>query len=190
MMQEVRTRLATPLILVGVIWVAWFAEAMLPGNFRTWGILPRDIGGLPGIATAPFVHGSVRHLVGNSLPLIILGCLVNIYGRQFLRVTIITALVGGALTWLLARDAWHIGASGLVFGYFGYLMARAWFTRTIVAILIAIPAFLLYGGSIIAGMLPSLTSRMSFEGHIFGLIGGIVAARMLADNYRKISGPS
>ncbi|MCH8898260.1 MAG: rhomboid family intramembrane serine protease, partial [Chloroflexi bacterium] len=128
------------------------------------------------IPLSPFLHGSFGHVVSNSIPFLVLGGLIALRGRQvLLRVSFIVIGLGGAGVWALGRPAIHIGASGLVFGYFGYLVARGWYERKLGSILMAIAVIILYGG-LIVGVIPD-RSLVSWEAHLFGLIAGVLAAR-------------
>lgn len=173
-----------PLILfVIAIWVVEIVNFFLGHGLSTWGILPRQASGLIGIPLAPFLHGGLWHAASNTLPLLILGGLMLIGGkRQFWTITIGTVLLGGFLVWLFGRSALHVGASGLVFGYFGALLARAYFERSLLSIAIACATMILYGG-MLWGILP-LRSYISFEGHLFGLVAGIVIV-WLSHRYQK-----
>ena len=145
-------------------------------QLNAWGIFPRSVHGLAGIPLAPFLHGSFGHVISNSIPFLVLGGLIAFRGRQvLLRVSFIVIGVGGSAVWLLGRSAVHIGASGLVFGYFGYLVARGWYERKLGSILLAIVVIILYGG-LILGVLPA-RGLVSWEAHLFGLIAGVLAAR-------------
>ena len=133
--------------------------------------------GLWGIPLAPFLHGGFGHALSNTVPLLMLGGLVAARGWQtLLGVTLFVVLLGGAGVWLVARGASHIGASGLVFGYFGYLVARGWYDRRIVSILIAVVVIVVYGG-LIFGVLPT-DGRVSWEGHLTGLIAGVTGRQV------------
>ena len=110
--------------------------------------------------------------MSNSIPFLVLGGLIALRGRQvLLRVSFIVIGLGGAGVWALGRPAIHIGASGLVFGYFGYLVARGWYERRLGSILMAIVVIILYGG-LIVGVLPT-PGIVSWEAHLFGLIAGV-----------------
>ncbi len=165
-----------PLIfLLAVIWGVEAINLIMGHGLASWGILPRNISGLIGIPLAPFIHGSLVHAVSNTVPLIVLGGLTLTAGRgRFWEATILIVLLSGVLVWVFARGAYHIGASGLVFGYFGILLARAVFERGIVSFVIAMITVVLYGG-LIWGVLPT-RSYISFEAHLFGLIAGIAVA--------------
>jgi membrane associated rhomboid family serine protease len=174
--QEVRDSASWILGFVGVLWGVELVNLAFRHQLLRLGILPRTVEGLPGIVLAPFLHGGFPHLIANTIPLLVLGSLVLLSGRwAFVRATLTIALLGGALTWLLGRPAYHVGASGLIFGYLGYLVAKAWFERRAVPILIALTATALYGG-VLWGVLPIMPG-VSWEGHLFGFAAGIFAGR-------------
>ena len=169
------TRFKPLVILLAVIWVVEAVNLVMGHGLANWGILPRNISGLIGIPLAPFIHGSLVHAISNTIPLIVLGGLTLMAGRdRFWQATILIVLLSGALVWVFARGAYHIGASGLVFGYFGILLGRAVFERSILSFVIAAITVALYGG-LIWGVLPTRT-YISFEAHLFGMIAGIVVA--------------
>lgn len=172
-MNFVKKYLQPVLVLVGVIWVVEAVSLLLGHHLTNWGILPRSLSGLIGIPLAPLIHGGFWHALSNTIPLIILGGLTRSGGiSRFWTVTVGVVLISGILVWLFARSSFHVGASGLVFGYFGALLASAYLERSILSIIIAAVTITLYGG-LIWGILPSQSS-ISFEGHIFGLFAGIV----------------
>ena len=144
------------------------------------GIVPQSFIGLRGILFAPFLHGSFYHVLANTAPFIVLGWLVMLRNiKDFYFVSAISALVGGLGTWLIGRPcSVHIGASGVIFGYFGYLLFRGYFERSFVAIAISLAIAITYG-SLLWGVLPT-RSYISWEGHLFGFIGGIIAAKLLS----------
>ncbi len=145
------------------------------------GIHPRDLQGLWGILCAPLLHGGFGHLAANTVPYLVLGWYV-IAGRKgdFFLVSAIVIVLGGAGVWLTApANSVHIGASGLIFGYLGFLLARGLFERSLGSILVAVIVGLLYGG-LIFGVLPSGESGVSWQGHLFGFVGGAIAAKLLA----------
>ncbi|MDH4146552.1 MAG: rhomboid family intramembrane serine protease, partial [Acidimicrobiia bacterium] len=121
-------RAAAPLFAVlGALWLVEAVDSVvLDDRLQANGIRPRDVDGLVGIVAAPFLHGSWGHLIANSVPFVVLGGLVLLRGRAlWTGVTVFVMLAGGALTWLVGRSANHIGASGVVFGYLGFLVAAA-----------------------------------------------------------------
>lgn len=157
------------------MWVVELVDAgLLSDRLEIHGIQPRTAGGLDGILFAPLLHASVAHLAGNSVPFAVLGGLVAIRGRRrWVEVTVTILLVSGVATWLLARPGNHIGASGIVFGYFGYLVGRAVYERKASTVVAATIAIVLFGG-LLFGLLPR--STVSWEGHLFGLLAGWAAA--------------
>ena len=166
------------LIFVAVIWIVELVNFFLGHELLVWGILPRQMSGLIGIPLAPFLHGGLWHAASNTPPLLILGSLMLISDRtRFWTISAGIILLGGLLVWLFARSALHVGASGLVFGYFGALLARAYFERSLLAIALACVTMMLYGG-MLWGILP-LRSFISFEGHFFGLVACAVVVWLL-----------
>ena len=140
-------------------------------------LAPRRIDGLPGILSAPLVHGSFAHLLVNTVPLLILGGLVVIRGvASYLTTTLAIVVLGGLGLWVLGRDAAHIGASGLIFGYFGVLVGRGYYERRLQSIAVSVLVVVVYGG-LIVGVLPR-GDRVSWEAHLFGLIAGGLCARV------------
>jgi membrane associated rhomboid family serine protease len=152
----------------------------LSRGLNALGIVPHSLVGLRGILFAPFLHGGFYHVAANTAPFIVLGWLVMLRNiSDFYFVSAISAFVGGLGTWLVGRPcSVHIGASGVIFGYLGYLLFRGYFERSFVAIAISIAIAITYG-SLIWGVLPT-RSYISWEGHLFGFIGGIIAAKLLS----------
>lgn len=167
------------LVVGGALALMWLVEIVdtvaLDSRLQAHGIEPRSSDGLEGVIFAPLLHDGWAHIISNSLPFLVLGALVMTYGlRQWIRATALITVVGGLATWLMGRRGIHIGASILVFGYFGFLLGMAWFERSLKAIGIAVTVALIYGG-LIWGVLPS-GSGVSWEGHLFGALAGIAAA--------------
>ncbi|MEM9134712.1 MAG: rhomboid family intramembrane serine protease [Actinomycetota bacterium] len=157
-------------------------SVILDDRLQSNGIQPRELSGLDGVLWAPFLHGGYRHLISNSVPFLVLGFLVALRGlRYWVTTTAMVLVIGGGLTWLLAGSGNHIGASGIVFGYFGALIGAAFYDRRARIIAPALVAILLYSGMIV-GLVPQ--EGISWEGHLFGLIGGVLAARTLAKGQR------
>ena len=173
-------------ILGGLVAMLWAIEILDQFVFRVglrqtldiYGIIPRHLIGLRGILFAPFLHGSFAHLIGNTVPFIALGWLIMLRETSdFFWVSLIAGFVSGLGTWIFGSPGIHIGASGVIFGYLGYLLARGYFERSMVAIALSLFIAALYG-SLIWGVLPTHIG-ISWEGHLFGFIGGILAARVL-----------
>jgi membrane associated rhomboid family serine protease len=147
--------------------------------FNDLGIFPRQWRGLYGIALWPLLHGNIAHLLMNTLPLSVLGLLVALRGnRVFILSTLMIVLLGGLGVWLMGRPAYHIGASGLAFGYFGFLIAVGVYEGRISSLAIGTLVIFYYGGMIF-GVVPQ-NSFVSWEGHLFGMLAGVFAARLLA----------
>lgn len=165
---------------VGFLWVVELLNAFVFGGaLSNFGIHPRSVFGLLGILLAPLLHGSIAHLVGNTLPLLVLGWFVMLRRkRDFLYVSLASALVGGLGTWLIAPgNTVHVGASILIFGYLGHLLSRGIFERRFWPIVGSLVVFFLYGGALF-GVLPG-QEGISWQGHLFGFLGGVLAARAL-----------
>jgi len=142
------------------------------------GIVPRTASGLVGIILAPVLHNGFGHLLANTIPLLVLSILLLSFGEQtFVAVSIFITLVGGLAVWLFASKGAHAGASGLIFGQFGYLLTYGLLAQTVWAITVAVIVALLYGG-FIGNVLPKFKryKRVSWEGHLSGLLAGIAAA--------------
>jgi membrane associated rhomboid family serine protease len=187
---QVRRWQQIPLLLgcVALLWGIEGVNALLDHRLNRWGILPRTLTGLVGIPLSPFLHGSFTHLILNTVPLVILGGFVAFYGtRVFLVVSFWIMLLSGAALWLLGRSAYHVGASSVLFGYFGYLVARGWYERSVTALLVAFLTLVLYG-SIVWGVLPT-QSYISWEGHLFGLLAGVLVARLTTAQRRDTLAP-
>lgn len=167
----------TPLIaLVALCWLVFVINnGINDGRLNRFGIVPRNVSSLPGILFAPFLHGSLNHLLANTVPLLILGAILCARSKgEFIVVTVCGILFGGGLTWLFARHAAHVGASGLVFCYFGYLSSLASFKRNFATLCLSVLCIIGYGG-IIRGILPT-SAAVSWEGHLAGLLTGIATA--------------
>jgi membrane associated rhomboid family serine protease len=170
----------------GVV-LAWGVEIIdffLGGNLNRFGILPRNGSGLLGILFAPLLHGDFAHLISNTVPFIALGWLVMVRRTSdFFVVTAIALLLGGLGTWLFGAPGYHIGASGLIFGYLGFLLLRGYFERSVFSILFSVFVGVVYGG-LLWGVLPNQVG-ISWEGHLFGFLGGVAAAKILAKPLAK-----
>ncbi len=168
--------------LVSLLVLMWLLELFnwsLPQlQLDNYGIRPRDISWLPGIIIAPLLHGSWTHLIANTPPLLIFGGLVALQGiRIFWLVTVISTLFSGLGVWLFSpENVVTVGASGVIFGYLGFLLLRGLFARSIGAILISLIVGFVYGGTL-WGILPS-SPNISWQAHLFGFIGGVFAASL------------
>jgi len=180
------------LILVGslsVFWVVEIIDVVLPfWGLDQYGIRPRTERGLWGILASPFLHGGFDHLIGNSVPFLILGWLTMFRERwHFALVTVMAMLLGGLGVWTFgATGSVHIGASGVIFGYLGFLLLSGFFERRFGAILVSLGVGVAYGG-LVWGVSPSRPG-ISWEGHLFGFLAGILAAYVAARLAKRASG--
>jgi membrane associated rhomboid family serine protease len=165
--------------MLAVMWVAEVIDQVGGANLDSHGIQPREVDGLEGVVTAPFLHAGWSHLIGNTVPFVVLGLTIAFAGfARIAKVTVIVALVGGLGTWLIGpAHTNHIGASGLVFGFATYLMARGLYSRNLIHIAIGVVVLAVYGSTLLFGLVPH--DGISWQGHLFGGIGGVVAARLL-----------
>lgn len=165
---------------VAAIWAGFTAQIVSENAIVAWGIRPRSVEGLWGILFAPFLHGSAEHLLANTVPLVILGWLVMLRdAKHFLPVTLLSMLGAGLCAWAFgAVGSVHIGASGVVFGYLGFLMLAGWYARSLGAMALSVLVTLMWGG-VVAGVLPGQPG-ISWQAHLGGFVGGVLAARLLA----------
>lgn len=172
-------------ILGSFIALMWAVEivdhVLLRDRLTGLGIRPRTQVGLRGIVFAPVLHGTWSHLTANTLPFVVLGWFVLLRGvEEFAIVTAVVWLVSGVGVWLLGRpNTLHIGASSLIFGYFGFLLLRSYFEQDILSAGFSVVVALLYG-PLIWGVLP-LRRGVSWLGHLFGFVGGGLSARYLPE---------
>ena len=184
--ERIRSDRERGLLLVGAMSaLMWAVEVvdLAAGDLDANGIRPRDGDGVLGILLAPFLHGDFGHLIGNTIPFLVLGAVIALTG--FVRVAKVTAIVaigGGVGTWLVGPgDTIHIGASGVVFGYATYLIARAYYTRRMLHLGVGLLVLAMFGTTLLFGLVP--TPGVSWQGHLFGALSGILAARLL-DGHR------
>lgn len=174
MKHTIRQELHWVLLLVGAMWLVALTDLVLPIDLNRFGLIPRTIGGLIGIPCMPFLHGGWGHLFNNTVPLLILLCLLA--GSRADSRLIVAGLIalGGLLLWLFGRSSVHIGASGLVYGLVAFLIAAGFLERRLVASGVAILVGVLYGTTLLWGILPSSNSSVSWDGHLFGAIAGVM----------------
>lgn len=162
------------------MWVLEISDLLFfGGGLDAHGIRPRSVDGLDGVLFSPFLHGGLAHLANNSVPFLVLGLLVFLDGlRRFAVTTLLSLLCSGLGVWLVgAPNSVHIGASGVVFGYMGYLLLRGYFSRSAGTVLLAVVLVILYGGAL-WGLLP-LQANVSWTAHLFGFAGGGLSAYLL-----------
>ena len=169
-------------MVFGMLFLMWVVEAIDSldnDKLERFGIEPRQADHLTGIVAAPFLHGDWGHLIGNSVPFALLGATIALSGAiRVAFVTGIVALVGGLGTWLIApANTIHIGASGIVFGFAAYLVSRGLFSRSWLHLGVGVIVGVVYGSTLIGGLVPQ--DGISWQGHLFGGVGGVVAAWLL-----------
>ncbi len=167
-------------VFTAILWAVELINLTEDHGLDRFGIRPRAVAGLWGIATQPFLHRSAAHMGSETVPVILIGWVVMVAGlRTWAVVTAVVVLLGGLITWLIGPSgALLVGASGMVFGWMGYLLARAIFSRRIKWILVA-AAVLFFYGTLLAGLLPSLHSNVSWQANLGGFVGGAVAGAAL-----------
>ncbi|MFC8180453.1 rhomboid family intramembrane serine protease [Rhodococcus sp. NPDC057297] len=168
-----------------LLWVVEVVDVLSGSRVETAGINPRTSDGLWGVLFAPVLHDDWAHLIANTVPIAVLGFLVLLSGiGRGLAATGVIWVIAGVGTWLIGgSNSNHIGASSLVFGFLAYLLVRGFFTRNLGQLAIGVVVFVLYG-SALWGVLPS-TPGVSWQGHLFGAVGGVVAAWLLSADARN-----
>ncbi len=166
--------------LVAVMWAVEIVNALDSYRLDSDGIVPRSFSHIYGIVFAPFLHASFGHLLSNTVPFVILGFAIALAGAaRLLLVSLIVALVSGAGTWLTAPSgSVTVGASGVVFGYATYLISRGLFNRKLVEVGLGVVVLVLFGGALIYDLIPH--TGISWEAHLFGGVGGVLAASALS----------
>lgn len=169
-----RNKLQGLYYLVACIWLVFVVNALIPVDLLVYGILPRQWDRIYGVLFWPFLHANLSHIGNNTVTLVIFGAIISLRNssREFLILSFMITLYAGLGVWLLGRPELHVGASGLVFGYFGYIMTRGIYDGRISSILISTAVMLLFGG-MIWGILPT-DAQISWEGHLFGFLSGVV----------------
>ena len=175
------------LVIGGTLALLWLLEivdeVLLGGHLDALGVRPRTVAGLVGIPLHPLLHGSFGHLIGNTIGMIVPAWfIVNRRRRDFFIVWACATLVGGVGTWLVGRGVSHIGASGVVMGMMGCLVARGLFERRVLAVVASLAMALAWGGTILGGLFPG-DAHISWELHLFGLVGGVLAAWLTRRRY-------
>jgi len=164
-----------PLIFVILIWGIYWIEIKFGFNFNKFGILPRELGGLMGVLCSPFIHSDTNHLFNNSIPLFVLStCLFYFYKKVSVKVLIFGGFFTGLLTWFIARESYHIGASGIVYLLFSFVFFSGIIRKHYRLVSVSLITIFLYG-SMIWYVLP-IKEGISWEGHLSGLITGVVLA--------------
>ena len=173
--EQLKTKARIVCLIIALFFLVEVVNALTGRSLGQFGIYPRQLHSLTGLVTAPFIHGSPVHLLSNAIPLAIFSFLLLMHGtKRFILVSLWIMIVGGGLVWLFGRNAMHIGASGVLYGYFGYLLTAGFLSRQFKLLLISLFVMLGYGG-MIWGVLPS-RPYISWESHLFGALAGILFA--------------
>ena len=181
---ELRRAVRIVAAILAVLWIVGLIDWLaFGGQLEAFGIVPRTSRGLLGILFAPFLHAGFSHLLANTVAFLVFGSLVLLrQERDFWIVTLVGALFSGLGTWLVGHTGVHVGASGVIFGYFGYLLLTGWFDRRIGSLILSVLVFLVWWRTLF-GLMPT-QQGISWEGHLFGLFGGGLAAHLLARSRR------
>jgi len=166
--------------MIALMWVLEVVDVADGHRLDDYGIHPRDVGGLPEIVSAPFLHVGFAHLLSNTVPFAVMGAAIALGGvARIVAVTVIVGLVSGLGTWLIApAGTVHLGASGLVFGFATYLIARGILSKRSGDLAVGAIVVVVWGIGLLQGLLPQ--DHISWQAHVFGAIGGVCAASILA----------
>jgi membrane associated rhomboid family serine protease len=173
--------------MVVLMWLINLINSVDSYRLDSDGLYAHNVDRIWGIFTAPFLHASWSHLIGNTIPLVFMGLLIALTGaRQFVGVTLIVIVLGGLGTWLVSPGGTQVvGASGLVFGYATYLLTRGFFDRSALEILTGVVVGVIFGGVLLSSLVPH--GGISWQGHLCGGIAGVIAAWLLSGDRRSAS---
>lgn len=167
--------LLTPLVFPVILWIVHITSLVFHLNLSRMGVLPRNVTGFIGIITSPLIHADFSHLISNTFPLVILGWIIFYFYRRVSYLLFgFIYLITGLLVWIFARQVYHIGASGVVYGFVSFLFFSGIFRRDNKSIALALVITFLYGG-LVWGIIPGWRN-ISWESHLFGAITGLIAA--------------
>jgi membrane associated rhomboid family serine protease len=168
-----------PIKMLALIWIVFTIDTVLIGiSFCKFGLLPRTTQGLFGIATMPFIHAGLFHIISNSVPLFVLLSITAVYFKdKAYTVVILIVVISGILLWLLGRTSYHVGASGLIYGLAAFLVAFGVYMKKVIPLIISVTVAGFYGASMLIGLLP-IFPGVSWDGHLFGAIAGVITARI------------
>ncbi|MDC1514936.1 rhomboid family intramembrane serine protease [Polaribacter sp.] len=167
--------LIIPILYILVIWMLYFIEIKFGYNFNKYGVYPREFKGLRGVFFSHFIHSNTKHLFNNSIPLFVLLLSVFMFYKEVaLKVLVYGALLTGFLTWIIARESYHIGASGVVYLLFSFVFFSGILKKHFRLVALSLIVIFLYG-SMIWYVLP-IKDGMSWEGHLSGFVIGLVLA--------------
>jgi membrane associated rhomboid family serine protease len=178
--RRVLNSLFFPLVFLGLIWVIKIFEITMEVDFVSAGVMPRKLSGLQGILFSPLIHGDWKHLFDNSIPVFLLSfALFYFYRGISFTIFVFIYIVGGMLLWIIGRDSYHIGASGIIYGLAAFLFLSGVIRRVTNLMAISLLVVFLYG-SLIWGLLP-FDYKVSWEGHLSGAVVGIALAILYRD---------
>lgn len=175
-----------PAFLLVLVWSVFYLEDVFNIDLSLLGIFPRTVSGLKGIFLSPFIHGNLNHIANNSFPLFILStALIYFYREVSLKVLFYGILLSGLITWIIGRDSYHIGASGLIYVLVSFIFFKGLMTQYYRLMALSFAVVLMYGG-MIWYVFPDVDKSISWEGHLAGLISGFVfAIRFKTPDYVK-----
>lgn len=175
-----------PAFMLVAVWFVFYVEGSFGVDFTRHGILPRTFSGLQGIVLSPFLHGDLSHIANNSVPLFILStALIYFYREVSLKVLVYGILLSGTITWLIGRDSYHIGASGLIYVLVSFIFFKGLMTKYYRLMALSLAVVMVYGG-MVWYIFPDVDHKISWEGHLAGLISGFVfAVRFRTPDYVK-----
>lgn len=177
--KRMRIAFIPTIVFICLLWLILLLDTSLSLHLYRYGIYPLELKGVPGIFLSPFIHQSIKHLLSNTLPLVVLmWCLFYFYSQIANKTLIILWLLSGLLTWAIGRQAWHIGASGIIYSLTFFLFFSGLFRRHTPLIAISLVVAFLYGSNV-WNMFPwsmHLDSNVSWEGHLAGGISGFIVA--------------
>lgn len=178
--------LAWPIFFVLSLWIVFWAERKFGLDLMEYGIYPRTLEGLRGVVLSPFLHGDIYHLMSNSLPLLVLvAALRYFYRNQALKVLVYGILLSGLITWVIGRNSYHIGASGLIYVLVSFIFFKGIWTKYYRLVALSLAVVSVYGG-MIWYVFPGIDETVSWEGHLGGFIAGFLFARIFKTDHYDI----
>jgi membrane associated rhomboid family serine protease len=188
---QIKRNVLSVLAFVGFIWMVYVISLPLhyaSFNLNQFGLEPRTLHGLAGVFTMPFLHDGLNHLLGNTVPLVVLLLMLAFTRPNPKRIIICLTVMSGLMLWVVGREKIHVGASALIYALTGYLIATGFYERKVASTIAALLVGVLYGGPLFWGMLPTAGAHVSWEGHLLGAIaGGLFAAQTTERSRRKPS---
>lgn len=178
--------IAWPLFFVLALWIVFWVEVRFKIDLSSYGVLPRTASGLKGIILSPFLHGDIKHLYNNSIPLLFLIAVLRYFYREVsLQVLVFGILLSGLGTWLIGRESYHIGASGLIYVLVSFIFFKGIQTQYYRLVALSLVIVMLYGG-MVWYIFPEVENGISWEGHLAGFITGFLFSLLYkAEKYKK-----